>query len=167
MSKLIVIRGNSGSGKSTISQELQKCIPNSILVEQDYFIKYVIFPKTSEEEAKRRAKIFNTVKGALLTNEIVILEGVFDSRRYKDYFTDLIEYHGMDNYFFYIDLTFEETLRRHGTREKRNKFGEEKMKEWYIPHDQLGYDFEKTINSGINVLDATRLIMQSVDETKE
>lgn len=162
MSKLVVIRGNSGSGKTTLSLKLLDLIPNSALVEQDYFIKYSAASNSSEQEDARRTKIFNSVKNALAKNEVVILEGVFDSRRYADYFSDLLKHHPNDNYFYYIDLTFEETLRRHEMRDKRHEFGEEKMRGWYIANDQFGYDFEKTIDAKINIDEALKLIIKSV-----
>ena len=162
MSKLVVIRGNSGSGKTTLSLRLLGLVPNSTLVEQDYFIKYAAISKTSEQEDARRTKIFTAVKNALAKNEVVILEGVFDSRRYTDYFIDLLNFHPTNNYFFYIDLAFEETLKRHETRNKRSEFGEEKMKDWYIAHDQFGYDFEETIDSEMSIDDAINSIVKSV-----
>jgi deoxyadenosine/deoxycytidine kinase len=162
MSKLVVVRGNSGSGKTTIAQELLNMMPDAILVEQDYFIKYAADSKTPAQESARRTKIFTAVKSALLSHEIVILEGVFDSRRYKEYFSDLIECHPTDNHFYYIDLSFEETLRRHETRDKRHEFGEEKMSGWYIAHDQLGYEFEESFDSNIQIDEAVKRITNSV-----
>jgi thymidylate kinase len=162
MSKLIVIRGNSGSGKTTLALKLLQLLPNSALIEQDYFIKYTTVSKTSEQEAARRARIFSAVKNTLADNEIVILEGVFDSRRYKDYFTDLLHYHPANNFFYYIDLAFEETLRRHNTRDKRNQFGAEAMTGWYIAHDQFGYDFEDIFDANITIEDAVKHITMSV-----
>lgn len=161
-SKLIVIRGNSGSGKTTLSQKLLQLIPNSTLVEQDYFIKYTASSKTAAQEAARKTKIFTTVKSALAKNEIVILEGVFDSRRYSDYFSNLVAEHANNNYFFYIDLTFDETLKRHALRDKRHEFGEEAMSNWYIAHDQLGYGFETTIGPDIAVDAAINLILKTI-----
>lgn len=162
MSKLVVIRGNSGSGKTTIAQELLNMIPGAALVEQDYFIKYATDSKTPAQEDARRTKIFTAVKSALLNHEVVILEGVFDSRRYKEYFSELVTQHPTNNYFYYIDLSFEETLRRHETRDKRHEFGEEKMSEWYIAHDQLSYKFEETFDSNIQIDDAVKHITKSV-----
>lgn len=162
MSKLVVIRGNSGSGKTTLSLKLLDLIPHSVLVEQDYFIKYATSSKTPDQEAARRTKIFTSVKNALEKNEAVILEGVFDLRRYRDYFSDLLDYHPNNNYFYYIDLPFEETLKRHETRDKRHEFGEVAMIGWYIAHDQFGYDFEKTIDSEMRIDDAVELIAKSI-----
>lgn len=162
MSKLIVIRGNSGSGKTTLALQLRALLPNAALIEQDYYIKYAAASKTPEQEAARRTKIFSAVKNALIKNDAVILEGVFDSRRYTDYFVDLLKSHPSDNYFYYIDLPFETTLERHRTREKHHEFGEEAMSGWYTAHDQFGYDFETTIGAEVSADDAVQSILASV-----
>lgn len=142
MSKLIVIRGNSGSGKSTLASLILSKIENATLIEQDYYIKYTPAAKTTEQELKRRARIFDDIKSALDRYDTVLVEGVFDSRRYTDNFTDLLDFHPTDNHFYYLDIPFTETLRRHQGREKRDKFGESEMTNWYAPHDQFGYSFE-------------------------
>lgn len=142
MSKLIVIRGNSGSGKSTLASLMLSKIENATLIEQDYYIKYTPATKTTEQELKRKARIFDDIKSALVRYDTVIVEGVFDSRRYTDSFSDLIDFHPTDNHFYYLDIPFAETLRRHQGREKRDKFGENEMTQWYAQHDQFGYSFE-------------------------
>lgn len=142
MSKLVVIRGNSGSGKSTLASSLHSMIENSTVIEQDYYIKYIPATKTDAQEAERKARIFNDIKLALDRYDMVIVDGVFDSRRYTDNFTDLINSHSTDNYFYYLDIPFAETLRRHQGRAKRDQFGENEMTNWYALHDQFGYPFE-------------------------
>jgi predicted kinase len=144
MSKLLVIRGNSGSGKSTIAEYIHSVNEDSCLVAQDYYIKYSSLDK--EQDEMRKQRIFNDVKHALSRYELVILEGVFDSRRYKEYFDDLITYHSQDNFVAYLDVSFEETLSRHQLRPKKDSFGEKEMNGWYAPHDYLGYESEFVIN---------------------
>lgn len=79
MSRLVIIRGNSGSGKSTIAAKLHGMVDGSVLIEQDYYIKYMSADK--EQDALRKQRIFDDVKRALDQGNTVILEGVFDSRR--------------------------------------------------------------------------------------
>lgn len=146
MSKLIVIRGNSGSGKSTLASLVHSGIKNSIIIDQDYYIKYTPDTKTPAQEKRRKQRIFDDIKSALDCHDVVIIEGVFDSRRYTDNFIDLLHSHPTDNYFYYLDIPFVETLRRHQGREKRDMFGEAEMTGWYAPHDQFGYEFEVIFN---------------------
>lgn len=140
MSKLIIIRGNSGSGKSTIAARVHGMVDGSVLIEQDYYIKYMSADK--EQDTLRKQRIFDDVKWALDQDNTVILEGVFGSRRYKDYFDDLISCHPGSTILTYLDVPFDETLRRHQQRAKKDQFGEPEMRGWYIAHDSLGYEGE-------------------------
>ena len=72
MSKLIVLRANSGSGKSTIATLLHAAIKNSVIIEQDYYIKYSAAAKTESQELARRARIFTDVNAALAAYDTVI-----------------------------------------------------------------------------------------------
>ena len=163
MSKLIVIRGNSGSGKSTLASLVHSNIENSIIINQDYYIKYTPDTKTPEQEKRRKQRIFNDVKSALNRYDVVIVEGVFDSRRYTDNFIDLVHTHPADNHFYYLDIPFAETLRRHQSREKRDMFGEAEMTDWYAPHDKFGYDFETIFNEHDSLTYMLRRIYVTAD----
>jgi thymidylate kinase len=162
MSKLIVLRANSGSGKSTIATLLHAAIKNSVIIEQDYYIKYSAAAKTESQELARRARIFTDVNAALAAHDTVILEGVFDSRRYTDNFNDLLVAHPENNYFFYINVSFEETLRRHQQRDKRHKFGEKEMRDWYIAQDAFHYPFETIIDEQLSIDATVAYILRTV-----
>lgn len=162
MSKLVVLRANSGSGKSTIAKLVHAATNNSVIIEQDYYIKYSAAATTNTHELARRARIFTDVVTALATYDTVILEGVFDSRRYTDNFTELLVTHPDNNYFFYIDVSFEETLRRHQLRDKRDEFGEKEMKDWYVPRDAFHYPFEVIIDEQVTINDAVSRILHTI-----
>lgn len=160
MSRLVIIRGNSGSGKSTIAAKLHGMVDGSVLIEQDYYIKYMSADK--EQDALRKQRIFDDVKRALDQGNTVILEGVFDSRRYKDYFDDLISYHPGNTILTYLDVPFGETLRRHQQRAKKDQFGETEMRGWYIAHDSLGYEGEVMLDETCSLEDAlASIVMRS------
>lgn len=158
MSKLIVIRGNSGSGKSTIAGQLHSMNEDSILIEQDYYIKYS--SKDAALDLQRKQRIFRDVRQALGSYGLVILEGVFDSRRYWQYFDELVCDHPDDNYFAYLDVSFEETLRRHELRDKRHEFGRQEMLGWYALHDHLGYECETVIGEDKRIDESVDLIAE-------
>ena len=48
----------------------------------------------------------------------VIFEGNFRPDTHRDLLERLFSQHPVDNHVFYLDVSFEETLRRHGTREQ-------------------------------------------------
>ncbi|MGO5327594.1 AAA family ATPase [Oscillospiraceae bacterium LCP21S3_A1] len=86
MKKLITLRGNSGSGKTTIARALQeKFGKNTMLLSQDVIRRDIL--KTNDGAGTRT----NDVLIMLLEyghahNELVILEGILNSRWYTPAF---------------------------------------------------------------------------------
>ena len=67
-SKLIILRGNSGSGKSTIAKHLREVSGHKIaIVEQDYLRRFVLKEK-EKEGANNIDLIYRTVIFALSRN---------------------------------------------------------------------------------------------------
>lgn len=135
MKKLIILRGNSGSGKSTIAKELQKQFGNNtMLISQDMIRREVLKVKDGE----------NTLAIPLMKNlltygkehsEIVILEGIMYADWYRPLFELAIQLYDTRIYAYYFDLPFEETLKRHQTKPNSNDFGEEEMRRWWREKD--------------------------------
>ena len=50
---------------------------------------------------------------------------------------ELIRYFDENAFAYYFDLSLEETIRRHNTRDKRHEFGEDSLQKWYNPHDTI------------------------------
>lgn len=67
----------------------------------------------------------------------MILEGIFDAGRYCQMFEEILTKHPTNNYFFYFDIFFEETLRRHQFKPNKDEFGEKEMRDWYKEKDLL------------------------------
>lgn len=131
---LIVLRGPSGAGKSTIAKAIQDRElaqeRKMAYVEQDYFRRTVL--KEGDIQGGYNAKLIKTVTLLLLEEGYsVILEGIFDRDRYRDMFQDIIALHPSRNFFFYLDISLKETLRRHDTKPNKHEFGEPEMRAWY------------------------------------
>lgn len=56
--------------------------------------------------------------------------------------------------FYYLDVSWDETLRRHATRPQSAEFGPEHMRSWYQHHDLLGLSDEHLIHEA-SALDHT------------
>ena len=135
MQKLIILRGNSGSGKTTIAKELQKKFGrNTMLISQDVIRRDMLRVKDGE----------NTLAVPLMKelliygnkhSEIVILEGVMYADWYKSLFELAVQLYDTRIYAYYFDLPFEETLKRHQTKPNCNDFGEEEMRRWWREQD--------------------------------
>lgn len=61
----------------------------------------------------------------------VAVEGILHPDRYADMLRQLVlDHRGLTRAYFW-DLPFEETLRRHATKDKASEFGEAEMREWW------------------------------------
>jgi hypothetical protein len=74
-----------------------------------------------------------------------VLEGILSSVRYAPMIRDLVAARQGESHVFYLDVSFDETVRRHATRPLASEFAPEQMLAWYEPHDVLGIPGEHVI----------------------
>lgn len=75
----------------------------------------------------------------------VIVEGILYAAHYGDMLTTLrADHHGM-SWFYYLDVSFEETLRRHATKPQASEYGRTEMADWYREQDVLPGGYEQII----------------------
>ncbi|TMU87025.1 hypothetical protein FGG79_02470 [Bacillus sp. BHET2] len=146
-STLIILRGNSGSGKTTIAKALQDHFGHgTLLVSQDTVRRDML--KVHDRKGNLSLDLIRQIteygKGKC---EFVILEGILSNDRYGEMIHDLIQYYNDRAYAYYFDLSFAETFRRHNTRSKGKEFGEESLRAWWIEEDVLGMKGETMIGN--------------------
>ena len=147
MSKLIILRGNSGSGKTTVAKELQKKFGrNTMIISQDMVRRDILNvndgPMTEALPLMQELLIYGKNH-----SEITILEGIMYADWYQPLFECAIREFGSEIYAYYFELPFEETLRRHQARPKSNEFGEEEMRGWWREKDYIGFVKEDVITA--------------------
>lgn len=156
--KLVVLRGNSGSGKSTIAKALRDQGRTKIaIVEQDYLRRFILKEKENEG-TDNIALIQQTVEFALDRGYNVILEGILYFPRYGEMLKKLVE-QCPDNHFYYFDVSFAETLRRHASKPNAHEFGEKELRQWYKPNQQTGFNSERTIPESYTTGEAVKKIL--------
>ncbi len=144
--RLIILRGPCGAGKSTVASRLLESPRPTALIEQDPY-RFIFNVREGEMYSKTvRQMIRDNVLGALGNGFDVVLEGILSKKGYRDVFATLFREHPRNNFLFYLDVSFEETVRRHSGRAKAALFTEADMRTWYRPCDVLGYDFERVID---------------------
>ena len=141
-STLIIIRGNSGSGKTTTAKRLQQHFGRgTLLVSQDVVRRDML--KVQDRDRNLSLELIRQIaeygKGKC---EVVIVEGILSQQRYGDMLNQLISFYHGNAQTYYYDLSFQETVRRHNGREKITEFGEESLRSWWNPNDYLGVDEE-------------------------
>ena len=157
--RLIVVRGNSGSGKSSIAQGIRAAYGHGIAwVEQD-FVRRMIFNELDQPDGANIGMIERIAGYALDRGFHVVLEGILPTRRYGEMLARLAREHLGNSFFYYLDVPFDETVRRHATRPKAAAFGLDEMRAWYRARDLLATP-EETLIDESSSLDATvRLIL--------
>lgn len=165
MKRLIIIRGNSGSGKTTVAKELQCTLKyNTMLISQDVIRRDILNTKDGK----------NTLALPLMKQmlcfgykncEYVVLEGMLRLDWYSDLFDLAINLYGDNIFAYYYDIPFETTVERYKTKsaEIQSRFNESDMHRWWIEKDYISYIKEKTLNKELSIADTIKLICEDID----
>jgi predicted kinase len=157
-SQLIVLRGNSGSGKSTTAHALRAASAHKIaLVEQDY-VRRIVLKEKDRPGGDNIALIEQVTAFALARAYDVILEGILFFPRYGPMLTRL-RAQCLRSSFYYFDVSLEETLRRHATKPNAADFGETELRAWYQPNDLTGFPGERIIAESARLADTVSQIL--------
>ncbi|WP_433220289.1 AAA family ATPase [Dactylosporangium sp. CS-047395] len=149
-----MIRGNSGSGKTSVAHEVRRRYGRGCaLIEQDY-LRRIVLREHDSGAPVAPAFIVDTVRSALALGYHAVLEGILHSRRYRQPLLDLLAGHGGTAAVYYLDIPFEETVRRHANRAAHVTFTPEDMRGWYAERDLLGTPGETVIGAA-STLDET------------
>jgi predicted kinase len=145
---LIVIRGASGSGKSTVAAELQRQLgwPAAVLG-QDHFRRAVYNERHDSGTAdgmEHAALLEVAATHCLAAGHDVVLEGILQSERYAT-MLERIATSASDARFYAFDLPFEETTRRHAGRPEAREVSTAQMRRWYQGWDPLPFVAERRI----------------------
>ncbi|MFY1701729.1 AAA family ATPase [Micromonospora sp. WMMA1923] len=144
---LVIIRGNSGSGKTTTAREVRRRYGRgAALLEQDYLRRIILREHDSTHiDPVAPTFITTTARTALDLGYHVILEGILHTERYAPALHHLIDRHPGPTAVYYLDVPYDETLRRHATRTEPIPVTPDQMRHWYTHLDLLGTPDEITI----------------------
>jgi hypothetical protein len=90
----------------------------------------------------------------------VIIDGILHAARYGHMLEALYRDHQGVSCFFYLDVPFEETMRRHATRPQAAEFGRAEMQSWYCERDLLPGGIEQIIPAASSLDDTVRQVMR-------
>jgi predicted kinase len=142
---LVVLRGNSGSGKSTIARTLRARLRGRVAwVEQDY-LRRVVLHEHDIPNGLNIGLISQTVRYALDHGCDVILEGILHAPHYAEMLRSLGDDHLGRTLWYWFNVSFDETLRRHATRPQASAFGADDMRRWYRERNPLEFVTETSI----------------------
>ena len=162
-SKLIIIRGNSGSGKTTTAKNLQSHLGHgTLLVSQDNVRREML--KVHDREGNLSIDLIRQIAEYGRDKcEFVIVEGILYKNRYGEMLTNLIKFYNRKTYTYYFDLSFEETVIRHNSSSKKMEFGEDSLRDWWKPKDYLGVNEEMILTYDLSQKDVLKLILNQLN----
>jgi predicted kinase len=156
---LIVIRGNSASGKSAIAAEIRaRCRAGIAIVGQDHLRRAVL--KEKDKPGAANIGLIDLVTRYALDHEYTtVLEGILYVAHYGEMLIRLRDDHLGRSLFYYIDIPFEETLRRHAGKPQAAEYGRPEMSQWYRDKDLLPGGIEDIIPADSSLEDTVQQIM--------
>jgi hypothetical protein len=158
--RLIVIRGNSASGKSAVAAMIrEKHQRHDLAIVSQDLLRRVVLREWDVPGGANISLIDMTARHAITSGFHVIVEGILRTDHYGDMLTELIGDHADRSFSYYIDVPFEETLRRHASKPQASEYGEAEMRAWYRPRDLLPEGIEQIIPADSTLEQTTARIM--------
>lgn len=160
--RLIVLRGDAASGKTTTSLALREALGGRVaVIHQDYFRREVL----ANEDRRQRSRdasllIVGAARQALDLGYDVILDGIFNLRDYSELLRQLHADHRGHTGIYQFDVGLDETIRRHANRSLAAAFGEDKLREWYDGWQPLPWFDERRITADESTDEVVAMIVQ-------
>jgi hypothetical protein len=144
MTKLIIIRGPSGVGKSTVAKALLKRTNRpTVLVDLDHYRFSFVNPPNHDHDWEYEMSVSDVLIGLKLGFD-VIFDGNFTATAHDPFLAKLLSAHAEENYLFYLDASLHETLQRQETK-SHPRISTDKMKEVYPYASPTGHEQEVII----------------------
>lgn len=158
--RLILIQGNSGTGKSALATAIRAARPRGVAVVGHDQLRREILHVRDHPGTLSVGYIDLSARYALEQGLHVVVEGILHNEIYGDMLCQLITDHrGLSRSYRY-EIAFEETLRRHATKARAAEFGEAEMSSWWRDADPLVGAAEATIGPESLLGDSTKRILR-------
>ena len=159
---LIILRGNSGCGKTSTARLLQRQLGyGTMLVSQDVVRREILRVKDIENNPAIQL-IYDLCMYGNNVGYTVILEGILSNKKYGAMLRRLLDDFQGEKLIYYFDVSFEETVRRHATKPNAHEFGESEMRQWWKDQDVLNVPGEQRIGEQLSQAEIVDLIHRDV-----
>ena len=158
--RLVVLRGNSGSGKSAAAAALREAYGRGMAWVSQDLIRRVILKEGDRPGGVNIGLIDQVVRYSLDQGYHAVLDGILNADRYEQMLAGLQRDHLGQSYFYYLDVTMDETLRRHALRPQVSEFGPDDMRRWYRSRDLLRSVEERVIPETSSLQQTVDLILE-------
>lgn len=163
---IIILRGNSGSGKTTVAKKLQKQLGRgTLLVSQDVVRRDMLYERDGPN-TQAIGLLIELIRYGSQNCENVILEGILYADWYRELFESVKSAFESRVHAWYFDIPFEETLARHKTKPNALEFGETEMRRWWREQDLIGVIPEKLIGKDMTEDEAVSVVLACLERGK-
>jgi hypothetical protein len=166
--RLIILRGNSASGKSSVAAAIRERHKRRDLaiVSQDV-LRRVVLRERDVPGGANIALIDLAARHALSSGFHVIVEGILRADHYGEMLTRLHGDHASRACAYFLHVPFEETLRRHAGKPQAREYGEAEMRGWYRGLDLLPGGIEEVIPAESSLEGTVRTVMTNAGLDRE
>ena len=175
--QLLLLRGPAGSGKSTVTKrvvELLRSAGRSVAyLEQDHFRHTVLTTAAPNNRSASTAMLAAAADAALAQGCDTLVEGICNWSYCAEHLDPLLlsaaasdmtmtqhVYKRSDRHLFYFDVSLDETIRRHKTREKAATISPTKLRKWYKSASSTGHTFETRLSETNTVEQSVSAILR-------
>ena len=166
---LIILRGNSASGKSTIAREIRNRYGRGMaIIGQDVVRRDILWEK-EEPTSVNIGMIELMARHALDRGMHVIVEGILSCSSYGACCLARRDHRGATA-CFYLDVPFDETVRRHATKPIAAEVDNATLGSWYRPLDLVPdlaehrIDASSSCDASVEAIIARSGLLQQVAE---
>ncbi|WP_326778216.1 kinase [Streptomyces sp. NBC_01445] len=148
--RLVVVRGNSASGKSSVAAGIRDRFGRGLaLVGQDN-LRRMVLRERDVAGGKNIGLIDTVARYSLDAGYHVVVEGIMYADRYGPMLEDLVGEHRGVSRCYYLDVPLAETFARHATKpdlDYLTQVTEQHLQGWYRERDLLPSGIETVIDA--------------------
>jgi predicted kinase len=145
--RLVVLRGNSASGKSSVAGGIRERFGRGVAVVAQDNLRRVVLRERDRPGATNIGLIDLTARYALDAGYHVVVEGILYADHYGAMLTRLLADHRGPTRAYYLHVPFEQTVARHATKPIADEVDETQLREWYRELDLLPGGAETVIGA--------------------
>ncbi len=148
--RLIVLRGNSASGKSSVAAGIRDRFGRGLAVVGQDNLRRVVLRELDRPGGANMGLIDTVARYALEAGYHAVVEGILYADRYGDMLTGLVADHRGVSRCYYLDVPLDETFVRHSSKADalyRAQVTEQHLRDWYRERDLLPGGIEAVVDS--------------------
>ncbi|MFF4544776.1 kinase [Streptomyces sp. NPDC001435] len=160
VTRLVVLRGNSASGKSSVAAGLRDRFGRGLAIVGQDNLRRVVLREHDRPGGANIGLIDTVARYALDAGYHVVLEGILYADHYGDMPARLRADHRGPTHGYYLDVPLTETLTRHVGKPIADEVGEADLRAWYRPLDLLPGGVESVIGADSTLTETVGRIMR-------